>query len=173
MPLDVTEADSISGAVAQIRQLASHVDLLVNNAGVAPEVMSVAPPSREALRDTFATNAEGTIFFTEALLELLADKGQVVFITTKMGTPQNAGPNGTAYRVSKAAINMYAAVLAQRVADRHIRVTPIHPGWVQTRLGGDQAPMTPEQAAEAIYQGITAPLASGQFWDGETNSVLA
>ncbi|MFD2221862.1 SDR family NAD(P)-dependent oxidoreductase, partial [Hymenobacter bucti] len=112
-------------------------------------------------------------FFTEPMLALLKDGAQVVFITSNMGLPSQAGPNGTAYRLSKAAVNMYAAMLAQRVADRHINVTPVHPGWVQTRLGGDSAPFTPEQAADGIFQGIVARPESGQFWNVETNAVMA
>ena len=90
-----------------------------------------------------------------------------------MGLPSHAGPNGPAYRLSKAAVNMYAAMLAQRVANRHIRVMPLHPGWVQTRLGGDSALTTPEQAAEGIFRAVEARPASGQLWNVETNAVMA
>ena len=173
IPLDITDAAGTERAVAQISQLAHGIDLLVNNAGIAPDVMSSAPPDRTAFRDTFATNVDGTVFFTEPMLPLLNDGAQVVFITSNMGLPGNAGPNGPAYRLSKAAINMYAAMLAQRVADRDIRVTPMHPGWVQTRMGGDSAPYTPAQAADGIFRGIEAHPASGQFWNVENNAVMA
>jgi NAD(P)-dependent dehydrogenase (short-subunit alcohol dehydrogenase family) len=172
IPLDITDAASTTQAVARIGQLAPSIDLLVNNAGIAPDVMSMAP-ERTSFRDTFVTNVDGTVFFTEPMLALLKDGAQVVFITSSMGLPSNAGPNGTAYRLSKAAVNMYAAMLAQRVADRHINVTPVHPGWVQTRLGGDSAPFTPEQAADGIFQSIEARPESGQFWNVETNAVMA
>ncbi|MFD1874925.1 SDR family NAD(P)-dependent oxidoreductase [Hymenobacter bucti] len=173
IPLDITDVASTEQAVARIGQLTPGIDLLVNNAGVAPDVMSMAPPERTSFHDTFATNVDGTVFFTEPMLALLKDGAQVVFITSSMGLPSQAGPNGTAYRLSKAAVNMYAAMLAQRVADRHINVTPVHPGWVQTRLGGDSAPFTPEQAADGIFQGIVARPESGQFWNVETNAVMA
>lgn len=173
IPLDVTDAASTDRAVARLGQLTNGIDLLVNNAGIAPDVMSMAAPDRQAFHDTFATNVDGTVFFTEPLLALLHDGAQVVFITSNMGLPSNAGPNGPAYRLSKAAVNMYAAMLAQRVADRGIRVTPMHPGWVQTRLGGDSAPFTPEQAAEGIFRGIEAQPESGKFWNVETNGVAA
>ena len=173
IPLDITDAASTAQAVARIGQLAPAVDLLVNNAGIAPDVMSMAPPERASFRDTFATNVDGTVFFTEPMLALLHDGAQIVFITSNMGLPRQAGPNGTAYRLSKAAVNMYAAVLAQRLAERHIRVTPLHPGWVQTRLGGDSAPLTPAQAADGIFQSLEARPESGQFWNVETNAVMA
>ena len=173
IPLDVTDDTSIQQAVARLGQLTQGIDLLVNNAGIAPDVMSMAAPDRTAFRDTFATNVDGTVFFTEPLLALLRDGAQVVFISSSMGLPSQAGPNGPAYRLSKAAVNMYAAMLAQRVAERGIRVTPLHPGWVQTRLGGDRAPFTPEQSADGIFRGIEARPESGQFWNVETNAVMA
>ncbi|TVT39343.1 SDR family NAD(P)-dependent oxidoreductase [Hymenobacter setariae] len=173
IPLDITDAASIEQTVAHIGQLAQRIDLLINNAGIAPDVMSMAAPDRMLFRDTFATNVDGTIFFTEPMLALLNDGAQVVFISSTMGLPSHAGPNGTAYRLSKAAVNMYAAMLAQRVADRHIRVTPMHPGWVQTRMGGSAAPFTPEQAANGIFRGIRANLESGRFWNAENDAVIA
>ena len=172
VPLDVTDAASTERAVTHIGQLTQGIDLLVNNAGVAPDVLSVAPPDRVVFRDTFATNVDGTVFFTEPLLALLNDEAQVVFVSSNMGLPGNAGPNGPAYRLSKAAINMYAAMLAQRVADRRIRVTPLHPGWVQTRLGGPSAPVTPEQAADGIFRAIEARPESGKFWNVKENSLV-
>lgn len=173
VPLDLTDPASTEQAVTRIGQLAPAIDLLVNNAGIAPDVMSTDAPERASFRATFATNVDGTVFFTEPMLSLLKDGAHLVFITSNMGLPGNAGPNGTAYRLSKAAVTMYAAVLAQRLAARQIRVTPMHPGWVQTRLGGDSAPFTPEQAAEGIFRGIAAQPESGQFWNVETNAVLA
>jgi len=172
VPLSLTDPASIEQAVAKIGELTAGVDLLINNAGIAPDVMSLAP-DRAAFRDTFATNVDGTVFFTEPMLDQLNDGAQVVFISSSMGLPSHAGPNAPAYRLSKAAVNMYAAMLAQRVAERGIRVTPLHPGWVQTRLGGDSAPLTPEQSADGIFRSIEAQPESGQFWNVEEDRLIA
>jgi NAD(P)-dependent dehydrogenase (short-subunit alcohol dehydrogenase family) len=170
--LEATEAASIAQAVARIATLTAGVDLLVNNAGAAPDVFAVTP-ERDAFTQTLATNVTGTVFFTEPLLPQLNEGAQVVFISSNMGLPRNAAPNGPGYRLSKAAINMYAAMLATRLADRHIQVTPMHPGWVQTKLGGDQAPLTPAQAAEGIYQGLLTNTESGTFWNAATGAAEA
>ncbi|OGX90041.1 SDR family NAD(P)-dependent oxidoreductase [Hymenobacter coccineus] len=171
--LDVTSDASIELAVGRIAALApGGVDLLVNNAGAAPDVFAVAP-DRAAFAQTLDTNVTGTVFLTEPLLPHLNEGGQVIFISSNMGLPRNAAPNGPGYRLSKAAVNMYAAMLAKRLAERHIRVTPMHPGWVQTKLGGDQAPLTPEQAADGLYQGIVTNTESGQFWDATVGAVAA
>jgi NAD(P)-dependent dehydrogenase (short-subunit alcohol dehydrogenase family) len=162
--LEVTDSLSILGAVDKIKTCTDGIDLLVNNAGAAPDVFEVKP-EYHAFTQTLDTNITGTVFFTEPLLDHINEGGQVIFISSNMGLPKNAAANGPGYRMSKAAINMYAAMLATRLADQHIRVTPMHPGWVQTRLGGDQAPLTPAQAAEGIYQGITTNSESGKFWN--------
>ena len=158
--------------MAHIGELAPRIDLLVNNAGVGSGLGAIAP-ERAALRDTFATNVDGTILFTEPMLPLVRDGGQVVFLSSKMGLPAFAAPDGPAYRISKAAINMYAASLAQRVADQAIAVTPMHPGWGQTRMGGASAPFTVDQLAEGLFRGIQARPESGKFWKVETDSLVA
>lgn len=170
--LDVTDDASIAQAVAQIGQLAPSIDLLVNNAGVGSDLGTITP-ERSALRDTFATNVDGTILFTEPMLPLVRDGGQIIFLSSKMGLVSHAAADSPAYRISKAAINMYAAILAERVAERGISVTPMHPGWVQTRMGGDSAPFTTEQSAEGLFRGIQARPESGKFWNVEVDSLLA
>ncbi|MBC6605377.1 SDR family NAD(P)-dependent oxidoreductase [Hymenobacter sp. BT188] len=170
--LDVTDEASIAQAVAQIGQLAPSIDLLVNNAGVGSDLGTITPTGT-ALRDTFATNVDGTILFTEPMLPLVRDGGQIVFLSSKMGLVSHAAADSPAYRISKAAINMYAAILAERVAERGISVTPMHPGWVQTRMGGDSAPFTTEQSAAGLFRGIQARPESGKFWNVEVDSLLA
>ncbi|WP_375435010.1 SDR family NAD(P)-dependent oxidoreductase [uncultured Hymenobacter sp.] len=170
--LDVTKDESIEQAVTKIGQLAPSIDVLVNNAGVGSDLGTITP-ERNALRDTFATNVDGTILFTEPMLPLVRDGGQIVFLSSKMGLVSHAAPDSPAYRVSKAAINMYAAILAERVADRTIGVTPMHPGWVQTRMGGSSAPFTVEQSAAGLFRGIEARPESGKFWNVEVDSVMA
>lgn len=164
VPLEATDEQSRTQAVAHIHSLTNGLDLLVNNAGTAPDVFAVEP-AYAAFTQTLDTNVTGVVFFTELLLPHLLPGGQVVFVSSNMGLPHNAAPNGPGYRLSKAAINMYAAMLATRLADQHIRVTPLHPGWVQTKLGGDQAPTTPEQAATGIYQAVVSAPETGQFYN--------
>jgi NAD(P)-dependent dehydrogenase (short-subunit alcohol dehydrogenase family) len=164
VPLEATSEQSRTQAAARIRALTNGLDLLVNNAGTAPDVFTVEP-TYAAFMQTLDTNVTGVVFLTELLLLQVRPGGQIVFVSSNMGLPRNAAPNGPGYRVSKAAINMYAAVLATRLADQHIRVTPLHPGWVQTKLGGDQAPTTPEQAAAGIYQAVVSVPETGQFYN--------
>jgi len=170
IPLEATDKDSIAHAVSRIAALTNGIDLLVNNAGTAPDVFEVNP-EMNAFNQTLATNVTGVVFFTEPLLPLLKEGAQVIFISSNMGLPRNADSNGPGYRMSKAAVNMYAAILAKRVLPQGIRITPMHPGWVQTKLGGSNAPYTPEQAADAIYHGIVTNTGTGRFWNAAINAI--
>lgn len=164
VPLEATDEQSRVQATARIRSLTAGLDLLVNNAGTAPDVFAVEP-EYASFTQTLDTNVTGVVFLTELLLPYVRPGGQILFVSSTMGLPRNAAPNGPGYRLSKAAINMYAAILATRLADRHIRVTPLHPGWVQTKLGGDQTPTTPAQAATGIYKAVVNTPKTGKFYN--------
>ena len=110
-------------------------------------------------------NTIGTVLFTEGVLPFLKGGSHVVFLSTAMALLRNAGPDGPGYRMSKAAINMYAVMLAQRLTEKNIKVTPLHPGWVKTRMGGESAPVTIEQSVNGIYKALTENTETGKFWN--------
>lgn len=170
--LEVTDQESIKQATEKIVALTDGIDLLVNNAGIALDNSSTEP-ELASFNQTMAINVTGPIFFTEPLLDLLKEGSQVIFVSSAYGLHRNADEYGPAYRVSKAAVNMYAVMLAKRLAPRQIRVTPMHPGWVQTRLGGNQAPLTPAQSADGLYHGITTNTESGKFWNIDVPGIEA
>jgi NAD(P)-dependent dehydrogenase (short-subunit alcohol dehydrogenase family) len=60
------------------------------------------------------------------------------------------------YQCSKAALNMYTVCFATELAKSNIFVTLLHPGWVQTEMGGQEAPLSVEQAAKNIIECITS-----------------
>ena len=77
---------------------------------------------------------------------------------------QNGWPS-SAYRVSKAALNALAGILARELAPRDIRVTAVCPGWARTRMGGRGASRTVEKGAASIVWAATADeAASGGFY---------
>ncbi|AZA54611.1 SDR family NAD(P)-dependent oxidoreductase [Chryseobacterium sp. G0201] len=167
---DISNEESIKHASEQVKNLGVTLDCLVNNAGVGLDFENEIPTA-ELMNATFATNTTGTVLFTEAFLNDINAGGQIVFLSTAMSLIRNLAPNAPAYRMSKAAINIYAVMLSQRLADKNIRVTPLHPGWVQTRMGGDTAPVTLEQSVNGIYKAITENTQTGKFWNIELNTV--
>jgi len=167
---DISDEASINRAIRQIGQITDQVDYLINNAGVGPDLGQVIPTA-EHLTTSFAVNSTGTVLFTEGALAYLKDGAHVVFLSTAMALLRNAAPDGPAYRMSKAAINMYAVILSQRLAEKNIKVTPLHPGWVQTRMGGDSAPVTIEQSINGIYKALTQNTETGKFWNTNIDGI--
>jgi NAD(P)-dependent dehydrogenase (short-subunit alcohol dehydrogenase family) len=167
---DISNEESIKDAAAQVNAVGIKIDCLVNNAGVGLDLGNEIPTA-DLMNATFATNTTGTVSFTEAFLKYINDGGQIVFLSTAMSLIRNLASNAPAYRMSKAAINIYAVMLSQRLAEKQIRVTPLHPGWVQTRMGGETAPVTLEDSVNGIYKAITENTETGKFWNIELGTV--
>jgi len=167
---DISNEDSIAKIATQVNQLDFTVDCLINNAGVGVD-FDTEIPTAAALNASFATNTTGTALFTEALLNKVTDGGQILFLSTIMSLLRAAAPDGPAYRMSKAALNMYVVMLSERLAKRNIRVTALHPGWVQTSMGGAKAPTTIAQSVNGIYKAITQNAETGKFWNVDSAGI--
>jgi len=78
-----------------------------------------------------------------------------------------------AYRMSKAALNMATKLLAEDLRAEGFRTVALHPGWVQTRMGGTAAPVPPEQSVAGmlrIIDGLTAEQ-SGHTFDFQGRAI--
>lgn len=172
--LDLTKPDSIEKCVDQIKDMNLKIDILDNNAGMLFDD-GETKLSVEKLRETLEVNLIGTADFTEKVLPFVNDRGHVIFTSSSAGSISETDyhthshhPNQyPAYKISKAALNMYMRTLAMRLEKEKagIKVSAVHPGWVKTEMGGEDAPMTPEEAAEDIFKTATdATVETGQFW---------
>lgn len=155
LALDVSDDASVQAAAAEVTEKFGKLDALVNNAGIisGEEFFgnSVADVALDAIEETFDVNLLGVIRTTRAFLPLLekSDAGRIVNLTSILGsltlhaTEDSPIYNSKsfAYNASKAALNMYTIHLAHALADTSIKVNAAHPGWVQTDMGGEQAPM--------------------------------
>jgi NAD(P)-dependent dehydrogenase (short-subunit alcohol dehydrogenase family) len=171
-PLDLSSPESIAKAAEQLHRLHTHIAVFVNNAGVMlDETETVLVP--EKLRATLEINLIGTADFTERMLSDMATDGHVVFISSRAGSLESTGQlldhyplHYPAYKISKAALNMYMRTLAVRLEKNGSKliVSSVNPGWVQTDLGGPEADISPQEAGQHIFQfAISAP-ESGFFW---------
>lgn len=170
--LDVRDPQSIEDCKQSLARMATSIDLLINNAGVADDVFQTVP-ERKSFENTFSTNVTGLVFFTEAIIGLVPPGGQVINISTDMSLLTEIAVNGPAYRMSKGAVNIYTKMLSQRLTDKNITVTAVHPGWVRTKLGGTAAPMLPETSAAGILDIIQAQKKSGEFRNVATGKHFA
>lgn len=151
--LDVTSDASCAALVGKLKGEA--IDMLVNNAGIigpAMEKQSTASMDYDGWAETFAVNAMAPLRVTMALLpNLEAGKGKIVAnVTSRMGSITETSPNAVAYRSSKAALNMVMKCLSLDLADKGFTVTVLHPGWVQTDMGGPKADLTPTESVTGM-----------------------
>jgi NAD(P)-dependent dehydrogenase (short-subunit alcohol dehydrogenase family) len=120
------------------------------------ELHAYSPAIRARFSDPKLTRDQLVALVNEFIADVAAGRH------TKTGWPTSA------YRVSKAAINALARVLARDLEPRHIRVNAACPGWVRTRMGGRSAPRSLEQGAKSIVWAatLTGETSGGFFRDG-------
>ena len=180
LPLDVASEKSRAELVCELPLVcgddvdAQRIDLLINNAGVLHSGERFGALSAANLDDSFRVNASGPLLLTEALAPMLADGATVANISSQLGSIGNNRQFGTpSYNISKAAQNMATVLLAHALRDRGIRVVALHPGWVQTDMGGDGAQITVEASATGLVRVIDALGAedSGRFLDWEGHAL--
>ena len=110
--------------------------------------------TQEVAKHEFLTNSYAPPAVAEALLGLLAPGGTVVFMTSILGSLANATGVAELYSASKAALNMLAIGFAKRHED--LRVILMHPGWVKTDMGGDNAPLDVPTSVKGMADVIAA-----------------
>ncbi len=170
--LDVTDSNSIEKANTIIREKFKTIDVLINNAGIGPD-LGKKIPEINSLKMTLNTNVTGLVVFTESIIDLIDEKGKILNISSIMGTlNRGSDSDSPAYRISKSAVNMYTKILSERLLDKNIAVYSIHPGWVKTKLAGQSAPLTPEFSANGIYTLLEKDLPTGTFWNAETQEEM-
>lgn len=163
MKLDLASAEEITQFTGRLRELTSDIDLLINNAGVGTDVL-LQEPDAASFYHTFQVNVGGLVLLTEALLPVIVPGGQILMLSSAMSLLENIAPNGPAYRMSKAAVNIYVKMLAQRLEHRDIKVNALEPGWVRTDMGGQDAPVLPDEAADFIFRAVSSGTVTGYFW---------
>jgi len=138
------------------------IDLLVNNAGLAPPMSPLQGAEQDPLATVIDTNITGLVALTRAFLPGLVERqGAVINLSSVAATYPYKG--GAVYAGSKAFVRQFSLGLRCDLAGTGVRVTSIEPGMVETeftlvRNGGDQA------ASDALYSG-TSPMTAGDIAD--------
>ena len=158
--------------VAEFGSGVGELDLLIANAGTyGPKSVSSAEEA-EGWSDTFTVNTIAPFLLAQSVLPAVERSGgKLIGISTRMGSIEDNTSGGfIAYRSSKTALNMAWRNLALEVRDRGVTAAVLHPGWVQTRMGGASAPLAPEQSVagmRTVIAGLTPEQAGGFFnYDG-------
>lgn len=152
--VDVRDGQAIAEMMDRI---GGSIDLLINNAGIADgRWSSVEAIDFDVAAEVLEVNAVAPVRVTQAALPLLAEGGgTVVMITSLMGSIGDCmSGKSYAYRASKTALNMFTVAMKNELQERGVSVLLIHPGWVETDMGGPNAPIQAEESVSGIMARI-------------------
>lgn len=132
---DVASQADRQALIAFARERFSTLDLLVNNAGIAPrERRDLLDATEESFDEVLSTNLKGPHFLTQQAARWMQEhgRGRIVFVTSI--SAYTASVNRGEYCISKAGLSMSAALYAQRLAAHGVTVFEIRPGIVRTDM---------------------------------------
>lgn len=148
------------------------VDVLYNVAGVSgPVADELASADWDAWNETFAIMVQGPLRVLQAFLPRMGEGSKVINVTSQLGASTWPMGGFYAYAAAKAGLNRLTRSLAIDLKPRGVILGVVHPGWVQTQLGGPHAQISPEESAAGLRK-LAAEWSledSGDFrkWNGE------
>lgn len=154
--LDVTDFAAVAKLGEELA--AQPIDLLINNAGISghsnQQIDNIDPDN---WHQVFTTNTMAPLMMVRALLPSLK-KGQgktIANMTSKMGSVADNESGGSyIYRSSKAALNAVSMSLARDLEEDGIKVISLHPGWVETDMGGPNALIDTHESVRGLRKVI-------------------
>jgi serine 3-dehydrogenase len=171
LQLDMRDPAALQAAVEALPEPFRAVDLLVNNAGLAPPLEPLQDSQLEPSLQVIDTNVTGLVILTRALLPgLIERRGAIINLSSVAATYPYRG--GAVYGGTKAFVRQFSLDLRCDLHGTGVRVTSIEPGMAETeftlvRTGGDQSasdnlyrgvnPMTAEDISETIHWVATLP----------------
>jgi len=182
--LDVTSAESIQAARAEIGRKTTVLDALVNNAAITGGLPQAALGAGvAAFQEVFATNVFGVAQVTQAFIDLLraAPQPRIVNVgSSGASLTLSSDPTwkyfhhkAAVYPASKAALHMYTIVLAYELRDTPFKVNAVDPGFTATDLNNHRGTGTVQDAATRLVKyvlvGDDGP--SGKFISEENTPV--
>lgn len=150
---DIRNKEEIDSAIADIINKYGHIDVLVNNAGVAR--LSKFEEMPDEIRDFhFDINIKGTWNVTKACLPYMKNRKASIINLSSVTGPMVADSGEVAYATTKAAILGFTKSLAAEVVEDDIRVNAIMPGYIKTPMVDGIAKETDSSNPESVINGI-------------------
>ncbi|MEV1130450.1 SDR family NAD(P)-dependent oxidoreductase [Agromyces sp. NPDC049794] len=171
--LDVTDDASVAAAAAELEARERHLDVLVNNAGIAGTLDAPRDTKAAAVREVFETNVFGLVRMTHAFIPLLERSAAPVIVNVGSGMGSLTATNdptriesqliGIGYPSSKSAVNMITSQYARGLP--RFRVNVVDPGYTATDLNGHRGTQSIEEGAAIIVRmaSISADGPTGAF----------
>jgi len=166
LPLEIDMLDRAAvESLAKLEAPWGDIDLLLNNAGLAPPTDPLPETDWERIEQVIDTNVTGLVALTRVLLPKLVErKGQIINLSSVAATYPYKG--GAVYAGTKAFVRQFSLDLRCDLAGTGVRVTSIEPGMAETeftivRTGGDK------EASDKLYAGVhpmTAEDLADLFW---------
>ena len=167
--VDVTNEVQVNDAASKVSKIVGSdgLSLLINNAAIMRHGKGVSGCSVEEMKETLDTNLIGVHAMTRSFQPLLKQSAEsqadlpvscsraaICNLSAELGSIKGTNKNFlyTAYKVSKAGLNMYTKCSAVDLIKDNIICFSVHPGWAQTGLGGPQAPLSGEAAVEDMIE---------------------
>ena len=163
LPLEIDMRDlTVLESLARLDPPWGEIDLLLNNAGLAPPTVPLAETDWDRIETVIDTNVTGLVALTRALLpRLIERRGQIINLSSVAATYPYKG--GAVYAGTKAFVRQFSLDLRCDLAGTGVRVTSIEPGMAETeftivRTGGDK------EASDKLYAGMN-PMTSEDLAD--------
>jgi 3-oxoacyl-[acyl-carrier protein] reductase len=151
LPCQLGDPGSVSALAEEVEQRFPKIDLLVNNAGMAPrERKDILEATAASFDELFATNLRGPYFLTQRIARrmLTAGGGRIVFISSISAF--TASVNRGDYCMTKAGVSMAAKLFAVRLAAHNIPVFEIQPGIIRTDMIATVAAAYEQRIADGL-----------------------
>ena len=165
--LDVESPKSMAAFSKKLK--GTPIDLLVHNAAMGVAGPAVERVTAEDVESHFRVNALGPLLLTQALLPHLRAGARklVVAISSGLGSiGENSTGGWVAYRIAKSALHQVMRTLSAELSKEGLSFVLISPGWVRTRMGGQEAPLAPEESVRGVLKVIDrlTPKDTGKFF---------
>ncbi len=163
--LEVTNPGTIQRAAERIEKEFGHLDILINNAGIAEWGFKPSDVDLSKVREVYETNFFGPVALIQAMLPLLkkSKHGRIVNVSSSLGSltlssdlkSPFADFLALGYNTSKSALNSMTIQFAKELKDTPIKVNAICPGYCATDINGNSGPRTSAQGAVAAIEYAT------------------
>ena len=155
---DITSEEDRQNFASRVMDEFGRLDVLVNNAGVAPKVrMDILETTEESLDFVLGINIKGTFFFTQLVANIMIEeletregiKPKIVNISSM--SAYTSSPSRGEYCISKAGVSMITLLFADRLAEYGINVYEVRPGIIYT----DMTKVVKDKYDKLIGDGLT------------------